>query len=356
MGLLRRIRQRALRAVPLTALNRVAPRSALGLYYHAISNAPMPHVRHLLQPKTPEQFASDLRFLRQNFRLLSYADLCREMEGGAPPGPPGVVLTFDDGYAECFSVVRPLLLQFDVPCIFFVTTGCLDNRWLERRNKASLCIEAIQTVGEERVPLARLREVADRPFASRADAVRWLRGPGVEEHRLDRVCALLGVDVAAFLRERQPYLTTPQVKRLAADGFTIGAHTRTHPQLERVPAARVEEEIVGSCEDVQAIVGAPVVPFAFPFTGKAVDRGLLARIRAAHPVVGMLFDTQRLRREHRFIFHRIPADRPPDDGGPRSTLPDNLRSAYLNQAGRAAAEWLRLRSFSRAKAGQACGS
>lgn len=341
MGLFRQIRQRALRTLPLGALGRLAPRNVIGLHYHAVSDARVPHIRHLLRPKTPEQFECDLLFLKQSFRLLSYPEVREELANPRTAGRPGVVLTFDDGYAECFSVVRPLLRKHGVPCIFFVTTGFLDNCRLYFRNKASLCIEAVQFMGGEFLPLRELSALAERPIATAEDAVRWLRARDIDEHRLDRACALFGIDEEAFLRRRQPYLTTAQVQQLAAEGFTIGAHTRTHPQLARLGRRAAEEEIIGSCEDVSRLTGAAKVPFAFPFTGKNVDRAMLAGMRDAHPVADLLFDTQRLRRDRSFILHRIPVDQPPEGGGNRTTLPDDLRSAYLNQVGRAAGEWLR---------------
>ncbi|MFF1836713.1 polysaccharide deacetylase family protein [Streptomyces sp. NPDC058231] len=67
---------------------------------------------------------------------------------------------------------------------------------------------------------------------------------------------------------RQDRLTYEECDRLAADGHVIGAHTRTHPHLDRVPADRAREETLGSIADIEARYGpGPARLFAYPYGG-----------------------------------------------------------------------------------------
>jgi peptidoglycan/xylan/chitin deacetylase (PgdA/CDA1 family) len=47
-------------------------------------------------------------------------------------------------------------------------------------------------------------------------------------------------------------------------GMTIGAHTRTHPHLDRLAPHLHAEEVAGAREDLEALLGAPVRHFAYP--------------------------------------------------------------------------------------------
>ncbi len=328
------VKRRAYRLLPLATLERLVPRALIGFHYHVVSHQALPHVRHLYGFKTPEQFEGDLRYLQRHYELLSYPDLLSS-NGRPHAGRQRAILTFDDGYRECFSVVRPILLRFGIPCTFFVTTGFLDNQRAFHRNLVSLCIDATERVTDREAESVS-RDVwpdTDVAVGGRRGLVRRLRGLTRANVEIDRACERLGVDVAHFLREERPYLTREQVRTLASDGFTIGAHTRTHPVFDKTdPPALLESEIAGSCREVCAITGASQVPFAFPVHGGGVDRDFLAALRAREPSIGLIFDTGRLRRDRDFIVHRIPVERPqPAAASGMSNIPDHLRRAYVNE-------------------------
>ena len=127
--------------IPLRAYRRIIPRELVGFVYHLVSERPVPHVRHLYSSKTPEMFERDLIYLSQKFALPEYDQLfgstgvrlARKKRAAA-------VVTFDDGLAECSSVVGPILVKHRVPGIFFLVTECIDNRHMMYRHKVSLCI------------------------------------------------------------------------------------------------------------------------------------------------------------------------------------------------------------------------
>lgn len=60
-------------------------------------------------------------------------------------------------------------------------------------------------------------------------------------------------------------LTWEQVRRLAAGGLSIGAHTVTHPRLNELDPAEAEGEIAASREVLERELGAPILHFAYPY-------------------------------------------------------------------------------------------
>jgi len=55
-----------------------------------------------------------------------------------------------------------------------------------------------------------------------------------------------------------PLMNDVQVRDWMAAGHTIGAHTRTHPRLSRIPLAQAREEIVGSKKSLEDRFGVPM--------------------------------------------------------------------------------------------------
>jgi peptidoglycan/xylan/chitin deacetylase (PgdA/CDA1 family) len=71
------------------------------------------------------------------------------------------------------------------------------------------------------------------------------------------------------------YMTRAQLLEMDAAGVTIGAHSRTHPDLRACGPAELEGEVLGSKEDLEDLLGKPVTSFAYP-TGLIDDRVVTA--------------------------------------------------------------------------------
>ncbi len=67
--------------------------------------------------------------------------------------------------------------------------------------------------------------------------------------------------------------------RVASEGVTLGAHSRTHPDLRAVSGAALEEEIVGSADDIAQRTGHRPRAFAYPY-GRLDDRVATSAARA----------------------------------------------------------------------------
>jgi len=92
---------------------------------------------------------------------------------------------------------------------------------------------------------------------------------------LDRIGAPATVYVASgFIGGVNPWLTADaggamlteeEIRSLARAGWEIGAHTVGHPDMATLSYAACRAEIDGSRERLEAITGAPVDTFAYPF-------------------------------------------------------------------------------------------
>ena len=148
-------------------------------------------------------FAKQIDWLRARFELVSLAEGQARIAAGRNRVPTACI-TFDDGYADNMRFAVPLLLRHKIPFTYFVSTSHV---------------------------------LGGRPFPH------------------DVSCG-------------QPLApnTPAQLRRLAAAGVEIGAHTRRHVDLGgELTTDELAEEIVGCKWELEDAIGRDVRYFAFPY-------------------------------------------------------------------------------------------
>jgi glycosyltransferase involved in cell wall biosynthesis/peptidoglycan/xylan/chitin deacetylase (PgdA/CDA1 family) len=56
-----------------------------------------------------------------------------------------------------------------------------------------------------------------------------------------------------------------QIKEWGGKGIEFGAHSRTHPDLTKLPEQQLADEIDGSLQELEAVVGTRIISFAYPY-------------------------------------------------------------------------------------------
>jgi len=331
---LRALDQKARGYVPIAVWRRLFPKSSVCVLYHMVSDAPLPHLKHYRYLGAAE-FDDDVTYLKEQFGFITYDEMLQRRIQENSFCDNAATLTFDDGFAQCATVVQPILLRHAATCIFFVITDLIDNRVMFRESQASLCIEAIyQRPVEVLEAIIHELELDAKPPASvpreqkhLLDELDRFAPPALEHLQLllrwlvtitpaqvnlmDRLCDRLGVDVHAYLAKNRPYLSAQQIMQLHSNGFTIGAHSCSHPRLQELSLTQAEYEIVESCRIIRDLTGQKSVPFAFPWSGADLDRAWLEQIRRKYDFVGLFFDAYGFRPDVRFVVQRIKGERPP---------------------------------------------
>jgi glycosyltransferase involved in cell wall biosynthesis len=213
---------------------------------------------------TPETFVRQMRRLAASGRAVALADVLAARAGEARLAPDAVLVTFDDGYADFAEHAWPVLRALGIPVTLFVPTAFPGNPaaafWWDRLYSALSAGEGPVTtpVG----PLA-----LEGP-AARRRAYRVLR-EHVKSLPHDEAIALVD-ELVAGLGAPAPdarVLTWDELRALAAEGVTLAPHTRTHPRLDRVPAARAADEVAGSLAELAQRAGTAAPAFAYPAGG-----------------------------------------------------------------------------------------
>ena len=247
----------------------------------------------------------------RRYEFMRYEDIQARLHRGQALPVNAALFTFDDGFAEVQSVVRPLFRRLGVPALTFITESLLNNRTLSNDCKASLCIDTVLSMDRaQRVSVLNATGGFEFAGSPRGNLVELLRRELVHDEVLtDRLWSLLHLDEGAYLHDVHPYLTSEQVAEMVPEGFSFGAHAIVHRRLQGLSQGQLEQDIVRSCEAVSQLTGESTVPFAFPYSGRGIRRDWLAAIQRSHPVVGLFFDVGGLRREGSLVWHRINVER-----------------------------------------------
>jgi peptidoglycan/xylan/chitin deacetylase (PgdA/CDA1 family) len=220
------------------------------LAYHLVDDAPLTlfHGRYTrAMTVSVESFDRQMAALRANgYRTVSPYDVYRAMAGVGKLPARAVVLTFDDGYADNYTNVFPVLKQYGFTATFFVITDMIGNRgymtWTElaKMRTAGMFIES-HTVTHP--PLAKITVAAARVELIKSRAV--LR-------------QMLGVDSRVLCYPFGSY-DAAVIKEARAAGYTMAFTTRLGKRMEPQDVFALPRVGVGRHEMISAFLASLAV-------------------------------------------------------------------------------------------------
>ena len=135
-------------------------------------------------------------------RRIALDQLADAFEGRGAWPDSGVAVTFDDGFAETFANALPVLVRYGIPATMFA--------------------------------------LSDRDGGGND----WMADRGFPQRQL---------------------MSAAELREMNAAGIAIGSHTRTHPHLPDLDTAAKRDEIAGSKDRLENILGRDVSMFAYPY-------------------------------------------------------------------------------------------
>lgn len=308
---LRSLARTAATPLPLPLLTTLSQQKVILPFYHAISDQPPPHLRHVLQTRNTRIFRQDLEWLLRHFEPVEVATLEALAAGAPAPRKPLFHLSFDDGLKEVATVIAPLLREMGIPATFFVNTRFIGNRDLFYRFGVSLLLSILEerAAGEKS-----LRE------ASEILTSGGIKAPTLREqllaidysHRelLQQVAPRLGVDFGDYLRHQEVYLNEEEIRALIHQGFTVGAHGLDHPLFRQLSHEEQLRQALESTRWLEEQMGVAPLLFSFPFSDEEVPASFFHQVHPPTGKISLTFGISGLKKEafprH---LHRIPMER-----------------------------------------------
>ncbi|MGH1335186.1 MAG: polysaccharide deacetylase family protein [Aureispira sp.] len=263
--------------IPLPFLQFCSRQYFLPVFYHTVSDRSLPHIRHLYQVRDTTTFEADLDYLLTHYTPVSLSAVIAHIHGQQPLPKQAFLLTFDDGLAECATVIAPILQRKGIPATFFINSDFVDNKGLMFRYKASLLLDLLvdNTPAQQQLVQQHLSNY-QLPFEGIQKSLLAVRWP--QQAVLEDLAQALGYSFEQFLEQEQPYMTTAQIQQLLVQGFDIGGHSQNHPTYNLLPLAEQLDQTLQSQLILEEQFDLPHRVFAFPFTDFGVSAAFFERI------------------------------------------------------------------------------
>ncbi|ENO78176.1 polysaccharide deacetylase family protein [Thauera sp. 63] len=229
------------------------------LIFHRVLPVPDP-IRYLIPDVS--RFDAMLGWVRAAFNVLPLPEAIDRLAAGTLPSSAAAI-TFDDGYADNYLHALPVLKKHGMHATFFIATDFLDGgiMWNDALgfsirgtrlpaldcSAVGLGVHSLATQTERATTLGTLNgAIKHLPYAERKQVVEYI------------------ANIAEVDLPRDLMLSTEQLRRLRAEGMSIGAHTVTHPILAACDDGLALREIADGKQALQEVLGEKIDLFAYP--------------------------------------------------------------------------------------------
>jgi peptidoglycan/xylan/chitin deacetylase (PgdA/CDA1 family) len=234
-------------------------------------NRPRIHNHHSLEI-SPEHLGNIIRFFRErNYDFISLDQLHNRLIS-KENSRKFVVFTMDDGYTDVYRYAWPLFKAQQVPFTLYVTTNFPDRKvvmWWYLLEDLLLQNERLTYLVREQETTLKCKTSIEKEEAFYM--LRALLNKSTESD-IVRFFENQGIDTSILPQYASP-LTWDQIRTMSEDDLvTIGAHTISHPALNKLEPGQVIFEASESKRILESYIRKPVRHFCYPF-GKPAEAG-----------------------------------------------------------------------------------
>jgi peptidoglycan/xylan/chitin deacetylase (PgdA/CDA1 family) len=224
-----------------------------------------------------------LKLLTKRYQVITPEDFLRWSEEKLSLPPRSILLTCDDALRNTLTEMVPILEEFGVSCLFFVTGASGEETpsmlWYEELYLMLLGANEPISLSLPEAGIGACPIVRNERHAFWWTLVERLSQFDGELRRrfLNEIRGQLELSESwrerfvqdSTLAARFLTLDVAGLRKLAAAGMTIGAHSLSHPILARASAELAWREISESRSVLENILGQTVWAFGYPFGNAA---------------------------------------------------------------------------------------
>ncbi len=215
-----------------------------------------------------DEFARQIRWLKDNTRILSEKELLDHCQNGRFISPktstPCVLITLDDGYRDNYTLAYEALKYYQVPAILFVATQMVHNRqlpwWDIIAYLIKKCTKPFIQFGGQQFPMGNQKKEAIVFFQSLMKQKQYEH----TKYLLPELADACEVAFPTLESQDAEILTWQEIREMAQNNIAIASHTHTHRVLSTLTPSAQKEEMILSKLIIEENIGQPVFSISYP--------------------------------------------------------------------------------------------
>ena len=231
------------------------------LIYHGICLAD--HLRYNTLFLTLKTFEKQIQLYKKHFNIISLNDF---YEQRFSKDKFSVCLTFDDGFANNYKYVLPILEKYQVPASFFITS-------IREAGYKFLWNDLLSITHRHGPSKFKFRneEFIRSPGGYISSSTKKFLADTLRGELFESKASLIDLLSSFFSLEKvhEDYwlqMSEEQIKTLADSKWvTVGSHSYYHNDLAKIPGTHLKKDIEGSKQFLENIIHKEVKAFAFPY-------------------------------------------------------------------------------------------
>lgn len=212
-------------------------------------------------------FEQHVRFLRDNFKMVSMQDGLRLLYAGDSTESYATI-NLDDGYMDNYLHAYPVLKKYNVPATIFLITDFIGKDrifWWDRVFNAVSSIKSgdVDIDMGTNIICSKLNEFSEK--VKLANQINKILVNKYDDEKEQFITAL--EKRFAPIKEIAPcsMLGWKEIKEMNKNGIDFGSHAKTHSNLCLLKDNEALEELVHSKKVIEQSLGAENCDFCYPF-------------------------------------------------------------------------------------------
>jgi peptidoglycan/xylan/chitin deacetylase (PgdA/CDA1 family) len=252
--------------------------------YHYVRNLPrtrFPEIKGMLT----DDFVAQVKQLQADFEMATLESALEFANGNYHPRRNLCLMTFDDGLKEHFSEVTPILAESSIQGLFFLITGCVQDRTVAPVHMNHFLMARVEFAKYQEFFLGALQNAGfDNSIYEGLDATIYKRTYPRDSEEVARFKYLFNFILDAGLRDRivkdlfesrvaperefseELYLTWSEAREMQQAGMIIGGHSHAHRPLSKLTGKELESDLETCWNLITAnLLPEARWPFCYPY-------------------------------------------------------------------------------------------
>ncbi len=213
-----------------------------------------------------EKFEEQLQYLKKHYSLIALEEFIKWKEGKKKLLKNPLMLTFDDGYANCYTQLFLLLKKYNAPAVIFLPTTYISKKGIAWYDVVAYCIAATKkstiSITNKTYPL-----VSDEQKKAAIVAIKekCYNCPEERERILKEVVKETEVKPEDCATDDMGFMSWEQCQEMQKAGIVFGSHSMTHPIMIELSKEEINKEVLESKKSIEKKLKMQCYAFAYPF-------------------------------------------------------------------------------------------